>query len=86
MSRNSLKGWHIDRGAGHIDGLLFLTYYFPFRIFNKVFMPIRLRRCDNKYQETQIVEFYNTIAVVFAVSTAGYTDRKSVIRILYGSI
>jgi len=56
----------------------------------KVFMPIRIRRCDNKYQEAQIAEFDNTIAVVFAVSTAGYMagymDRKPVIRILCGSI
>ena len=49
-------------------------------------MPIRIRRCDNKYQEAQIGEFDNTIAVVFAVSTAGYMDRKPVIRILCGSI
>jgi hypothetical protein len=56
------------------------------RIFMKVFMPIRIRRCDNKYQDAQIAEFYNTIAVVFAVSTAGYMGRKPVIRILCGSI
>jgi hypothetical protein len=49
-------------------------------------MPIRIRRCDNKYQEAHIADFYNTIAVVFAVSTAGYMGRKPVIRILCGSI
>jgi hypothetical protein len=49
-------------------------------------MPIRIRRCDNNYQEAQIAEFYDTIAIVFAVSTAGYMDQKSVIRILCGSI
>jgi len=53
---------------------------------SKVFMPIRIRRCDNKYQEAQVAEFDNTIAVVFALSTAGYTGRKPVIRILCGSI
>jgi hypothetical protein len=58
----------------------------PMRIFMKVFMPIRIRRCDNKYEKAQIFEFYNTIAVVFAVSTAGYMGRKPVIRILCGSI
>jgi hypothetical protein len=41
---------------------------------------------DNKYQEAQIAEFDNIIAVVFAVSTTGYMDRKPVIRILFGSI
>ena len=56
------------------------------RIFMKVFMPIRIRRCDNKYQEAQILEFDNTIVVVFAVSKAGYMDCKPVIRILCGSI
>jgi hypothetical protein len=45
-------------------------------------MPIRIRRCDNKYHETQVADFDNTIAVEFAVSTAGYVDRKPVIRIL----
>ncbi len=30
------------------NGLLFLTYCNPFRIFNEVFLPIRTRRCDNK--------------------------------------
>jgi hypothetical protein len=49
-------------------------------------MPIRIRRCDNKYQETQIAEFDKTIVVVFALSAAAYTDRKPVIRILCGSI
>jgi len=49
-------------------------------------MPIRIRRCDNKYQEIQVADFDNTIAVKFAVSTAGYTGRKPVIRILCGSI
>jgi len=64
--------------ANKIDLTLFLS--------SKVFMPIRIRRCDNKYQEAQVAEFDKTIAVVFALSTAGYTDRKPVIRILCGSI
>ena len=38
-----------------------MTYYSPFRIFNKVFMPIRIRRCDNKYQEAQIADFYSSV-------------------------
>jgi hypothetical protein len=54
-----------------MDGLLFLTYCAAFRIFNMVLTPIHMRRCDNKYLEAQIVESYNTIAGVFAVSTAG---------------
>ena len=60
--------------------------YSPEAILNKVFTPMRIRRCDNRYQEAQIVGFYNTIAVVFAVSTAGYMGRKPAIRILCGSI
>jgi hypothetical protein len=52
----------------------------------KLFMPSRIRRCDNKYQEAQVAEFDNTIVVVFAVSRAGYTGWKPVIRILCGSI
>lgn len=35
--------------------------------------------------EAQTAEFENTIPVVFTVSTAGYRDRKPVIRILCGS-
>jgi hypothetical protein len=49
-------------------------------------MPIRIRHFDNKYKEAQIAEFDNTIAVVFAVSTAGYMGPKPVIRVLCGSI
>jgi hypothetical protein len=62
-----------------MDGLLSLTYYSPFRILNKVIMPIRIRRCDNKYQDAQVVEICNTTAVVFAVSTAGYMGWRRLV-------
>ncbi len=49
-----------------------------------VFIPIRIRHCDNKYQEVQVDDSEGIIAVVFGVSTAGYMDRKPVFRILCG--
>ena len=49
-------------------------------------MLIRIRRHDNKYQATQVIEHTGIIAATFAVSKAGYTDQKPVFRILCGSI
>ena len=49
-------------------------------------MPIRIRCRDNTYQESQVAEFDETVVVVSTLSAAAYTDRKPVIRILYGSI
>ena len=49
-------------------------------------MLTRIRRHDNKYQATQVVEHTGIIAAAFAVSKACYTDQKPVFRILCGSI
>ena len=49
-------------------------------------MPIRIRRQDNKYQATQVVEHTGIIVAAFAVSKACYMGQKPVIRILCGSI
>ena len=49
-------------------------------------MLIRIRRHDNKYQETQVVEPEEVIGVVFSVSMAYYTDQKPMFRRLCGSI
>ena len=51
-----------------------------------IFMLICIRRHDNKRQETQVADYERIAAVVFAVSMACYMDRKSVFRILCGSI
>lgn len=50
----------------------------------EVFIPIRIRRHDNKYQETQVVEHTGIILAAFVVSKACYTEQKPVIRMLYG--
>lgn len=55
-------------------------------MIRKVFMPIRIKRHNNKYQAPQVVEHKGTILVVFVVSKACYMDQKPVIRVLYGSI
>ncbi|MCR4320417.1 MAG: hypothetical protein NUV74_08825 [Candidatus Brocadiaceae bacterium] len=49
-------------------------------------MPIRIRRQDNKYQATQVVEHTGIIAAAFAVSKACNMGQKPVIRILCGSV
>ena len=49
-------------------------------------MLIRIRRHDNKYQETQVVDHTGIIAAAFAVSKACYRDQKPMFRILWGSI
>ena len=53
---------------------------------SEVFLPIRIRRQDNKYQATQVVEHTDIIVAAFAVPKACYMDQKLVIRILCGSI
>ncbi len=49
-------------------------------------MPTRITRCDSKHQEAQVAESEGILVGVFTVSTAGYTARKLVFRILCGSI
>ncbi len=49
-------------------------------------MLIRKIRCDNRNQEAQVADSEGIVAVVFAVSTAGYAGRKPVFRIICGSI
>ena len=51
-----------------------------------VFMPIRIRRHDKKYQETQLAGSQCIIVVESTVSTACYTGRKPAFRILCGLI
>ena len=52
----------------------------------RFFMPIRIRRQDNKYQETQVVEHTGIIVTVFAVSKTFCMGQKPVFRRLCGSI
>ncbi len=49
-------------------------------------MLIRIRRRDNKYQKTQIVEPEGIVAAACGDSTACYKGQKPVFRILCGSI
>jgi len=49
-------------------------------------MPIRIRRQDNKYQATQLVEYTGIIVAAFAVSKACYIGQKPVFRTICGSI
>jgi hypothetical protein len=49
-------------------------------------MLIRIRRRDNKFQKTQMVEPEEIIAAARADSTACYKGHKPVFRILPGSI
>jgi len=50
------------------------------------FMPIRIRSQDNKRHEAQIADIERIIAVMFTESTACYTGRKTMFRVLCGSI
>lgn len=50
------------------------------------FMLIRIRRHENKVQETQVTESEEIIGAVFSVSMAYYPDRKQMFRRLCGSI
>ncbi len=49
-------------------------------------MPIRIRRRDNKYQKTQLIEPEGIVAGARAGPTACYEGQKPVCRILCGSI
>ena len=52
----------------------------------RFFMPIRIRRQDNKYQATQVVGHTDIIVAAFAVSKACYMGQKPGIGKLCGSI
>ncbi len=49
-------------------------------------IPIPIMRRDERDQEVQAADSEGIIVVVIAVSTAGYTGRELVLRILCGSI
>jgi hypothetical protein len=49
-------------------------------------IPVRIRRHDKKQHGTQVDDIEKIIAVVFAVSTAYYMDRKPMFRASCGSI
>jgi len=49
-------------------------------------MLIRIRRRDNKYQKTKMVEPEGIVTAACADSTACYKGQKPVFRILCGSI
>ena len=57
-----------------------------FEAIAEVFMPIRIRRHNNSWHETQVTEANGIIAALADRSTACYTGRKPKFRILYGSI
>jgi hypothetical protein len=49
-------------------------------------MLIRIRRRDNKYQKTQMLEPEGIVAVACADSMVCYKGQKAVFRMLCGSI
>ncbi len=51
-----------------------------------VFIPIRIRRHDNKCKETQVAVPEGIVAAAFVMLRACYVDRKPAFRTLCGSI
>lgn len=52
----------------------------------KLFMPIRIKRRDNKHREAQVAGSEGILAVVLAIATADYTDWEALFHNLCGSI
>ena len=52
----------------------------------EVFMPIRIRRFAKTSTEVQPDDFERDIASVTVATTASYTDRQMIFRVLCGSI
>jgi len=52
----------------------------------RVIMPIRIRCHDKWLHEQQVAEIAGIMVYLLGELTASYTDSKSKIRILYGSI
>ena len=69
-----------------VDRRAFAAPPMDFDVIAEVLMPIRIRRHDKTLQEPQGAVAERAMASAIAASMACYTDRKTKLRILCGSI
>ncbi len=65
---------------------LFAAWLTGCETIEEVFMPIGIKRRDKSRHRTQPAEAEVVIVTLFDELTASYTDRKTQLRILCGSV